>query len=85
MDMFWIVTLLFGFGLYYTARDSCHYALRLTSRIFGPLLIVAGLIGTIVTPSSWVVAVILLGIIAVAGLVTVALMLVARLRRRTTH
>ena len=85
MNIFWIITLLIGFGLYYTARDSCHYALRLISRTFGPLLIVAGAGVVAINPSSWGIASVIFGVIIAGVAVTIALMLVAKVRRRTTR
>jgi hypothetical protein len=85
MGTIWLVTLFMGFGLHYSARNSCHYGLRLISRTFGPLLIVAGLVGFVATPSSWGLALVILGCTAAGVAMTVAVLLIAKLRRRMTH
>lgn len=85
MGAIWLVTLFMGFGLHYSARNSCHYGLRLISRTFGPLLIVAGFVGFVITPSSWALALIILGCITAGVAMTAAVLLIAKLKRRPTH
>lgn len=61
MEIAWIITLLSGFALFVEARNAQNYPLRTISRTLGPLLIVAGIVGFIITPDSWMMALILLG------------------------
>jgi len=67
MEIAWIITLLAGFALFVEARNARNFALRTISRTFGPLLIAAGIVGFIITPDSWMMALILLSCLA-AGL-----------------
>lgn len=85
MYIFWMVALLMGAGLYLTARDSSSYGLRLISRTFGPLLAFAGLVGCIVTPSSGMLALAVLGSVVAGVVVTILVLLVMRMRRRATR
>lgn len=68
MEILWIIALFLGLGMTLIAWNVGHYALRVISRTFGPLLCAAGTIGFVVTPMNWQLALIVLASIAFGGL-----------------
>ena len=82
MENIWVASLMLGLALYVTTRRSDAHAYRFISQLTGLMLIVAGFIGAMFYPRNWMLALFVLGCVAVGVVVMVTCMLLVRLTRR---